>query len=96
MSRLLELAGDAPEVEFVPGDVIIEEGRPLNDLYLLKHGEVEIRRDFMSIGNLTKPGSALGEISALLGVASTASVIALTPCTFVVIRDAAAFLARNH
>ncbi len=96
MSRLLELAGNAPEVEFVPGDVIIKEGQPLKELYLLKKGEVEIHRDFTTIGNITKKGSALGEMSALLGMAPSASVIALTPCTLVVIPDGAAFLAANH
>jgi CRP-like cAMP-binding protein len=96
MSRLLELAGDAPEVEFAPGDVIIQEGRPLKELFFLKAGEVEIHRDFTVIGNITKKGSALGEISALLGLPSTASVIARKPCTFIVIPDGAAFLAANH
>lgn len=96
MSNLLELAGDAPELKFAEGDVIIAEGKPFSDLYLLKEGEVEILRDSMSIGRISKVGSALGEISALLGIPPTATAMALTPCTFAVIPDAAAFLASNH
>jgi CRP/FNR family cyclic AMP-dependent transcriptional regulator len=96
MSKLLELAGDVPELKFAAGDVIISEGKALADLYLLKDGEVEIRRDFMSIGKISKVGSALGEISALLGVPPTATAVALTPCTFAVVKDAAAFVTGNH
>jgi CRP-like cAMP-binding protein len=96
MSNLLELAKDAPEVHFAAGDVVIEEGKPLTALYLLKHGEVEIRRDQLSIGRISKVGSALGEISALLGVAPTATAIAMTPCAFAVVEDAADFVTSNH
>lgn len=96
MSKLLELAGDVPELEFAAGDVIIEEGKPFHDLYLLKSGEVEILRDQLSIGKISKVGSALGEISALLGVPPTATAIALTPCRFAVVKDAAAFVTGNH
>lgn len=93
---MLELAGEVPELEFAPGEVIIEEGRPFTDLYLLKSGEVEIRRDQLSIGKISKAGSALGEISALLGVPPTATAIAITPCTFAVVKDAAGFVTGNH
>jgi CRP-like cAMP-binding protein len=96
MSKLLELAGDVPEVSFAPGDVIIEEGKPLNELFLLKSGEVEIRRDDLSIGRIAKIGSAIGEISALLGVPASGTVRALTPCTFAVVKDAASFVTENH
>lgn len=96
MPSLLELAGDAPEKAFAPGEVIIAEGEPLDVLYILKEGEVEIRRDMMSIGKIAKPGAALGEIAALLGTAPAATVVAITPCTFTVVRDAAAFVTGNH
>jgi CRP-like cAMP-binding protein len=96
MPRLLDLAGDAPEVQFATGDVIIKEGVPFQDLYILKEGEVEIRRDMLSIGKISKKGSALGEMSALLGVCPTATAIALTPCTFAVVKDASAFVCDNH
>ncbi|MEK7949527.1 cyclic nucleotide-binding domain-containing protein [Luteolibacter soli] len=92
MSKLLELVGDAPEVQFAGGDVIIQEGAPAGDLFLLKSGEVEVLRDQMSIGRISKEGSALGEISALLGVPATATVVALAPCTFAVVKDAASVM----
>jgi CRP-like cAMP-binding protein len=96
MSSLLDLAGDVPERRFAAGDIIIEEGVPLTHLYLLKEGEVEIRRDLLSIGKITKAGSALGEISALLDMPPTATAIALTPCTFAVVGDAKTFVCDNH
>ncbi len=96
MSKLLEMVTGAPELQFAAGEVIIQEGKPLTALYLLKHGEVEIRRDQLSIGKISKVGSALGEISALLGVPPTATAIALTPCVFAVVEDAAGFVTGNH
>ena len=96
MSRLLELAGDVPEIHFAAGETIITEGVPLDELYLLKDGEVEILRDMLSIGKISKAGSALGEMSALLGTPPTATAVALTPCTFAVVKDAAGFVCGNH
>lgn len=96
MSKLLKLAGEVPELHFAKGEVIIQEGKPFTDLYLLKAGEVEVQRDQLSIGKISKVGSALGEISALLGVPPTATAIALTDCTFAVVKDAAAFVTGNH
>ena len=96
MSKLLELVGDAPEIRFAAGDVIIKEGAPSGELFLLKDGEVEILRDQMSIGRISKEGSALGEISALLDVPATATVVALRPSTFAVVKDAASVIAGSH
>ncbi|RYD66850.1 MAG: cyclic nucleotide-binding domain-containing protein [Verrucomicrobiaceae bacterium] len=92
MSKLLELVGEVPEVRFAAGDIIIKEGTPSGDLFLLKDGEVEILRDQLSIGRISKEGSALGEISALLGVPATATVVALKPSTFAVVNDAASVI----
>jgi hypothetical protein len=35
-------------------------------------------------------------MSALLGIAPTATAIALTPCTFAVVKNASAFVCDNH
>jgi CRP-like cAMP-binding protein len=96
MSKLLELVGDVPEIRFAAGETVIEEGVPFGDLYLLKDGEVEVLRDELSIGRISKQGSALGEMSALLGVPPTATAVALTPCTFAVVKDAASVIAASH
>jgi len=96
MSKLLELVGDVPEIHFAAGEVVIKEGVPFGDLYLLKQGEVEVMRDELSIGRLSKYGSALGEMSALLGVPPTATAVAVTPCTFAVVKDAAAVIDTSH
>lgn len=95
MPSLLEIAADAPEVRFAPGETIIKEGRPLTNLYILQAGEVEIRRDHTVVCNISKPGSAFGELSALLGVVPTATVIASQPATLRVIEDAATFFQTN-
>jgi CRP-like cAMP-binding protein len=96
MPSFLEIAADAPAVHFAPGEVIIKEGRPLTRLYILQDGEVEVRRDHTTVCNISKQGSAFGELSALLGVVPTASVIASKPATLRVVEDAAAFFEGNH
>lgn len=96
MTSLLDPVGAAPELRFEAGEIIIKEGAPFFDLYLLKEGEVEIRREMLSIGKITKAGSALGEISALLGTPPTATAIALTPCVFAVVKNAKSFVCDNH
>ena len=96
MSKLLELVGDVPEIHFATGEVVIEEGVPFGDLYLLKEGEVEVIRDQLSIGRISKKGSVLGEISVLLGEPATAKVVALTSCAFAVVKDAASVIADSN
>jgi CRP-like cAMP-binding protein len=50
----------------------------------------------LSIGRISKEGSVLGEISVLLGEPATAKVVALTPCAFAVVKDAASVIADSH
>ena len=45
---------------------------------------------------IKSPGSCFGELSALLGTESIATVVATQPTTMVVLKDAASFLAGNH
>lgn len=90
-----DLLGGAPEVEFKPGQVIIEQDRPLNRLHVLKQREVEIVKDGISICKISKEGSAFGEISAPLDIIPTAWVVAVNPSRLVVMDDAIGFLGNN-
>jgi CRP-like cAMP-binding protein len=96
MNTLLDLVKDAPELEFAAGDTLILQGNPLSDLYILKEGEVEVLRNNFPVCKIKSPGSCFGELSALLGTESIATVVATEPTTMVVLKDAASFLAGNH
>ncbi len=95
LSRLLELCENSPEIEFEPGKLIIEQDRPLGHLFILVEGEVEIVKDGTKICRISKGGSAFGEMSALLGVHPTASVLAVKKSRLVAVEDSVAFLSKN-
>lgn len=96
MTKLLDIIIDAPESQFAIGETLIQQGKPLTDLYILKEGEVEIRRNHAPICKINSRGSCFGELSALLGVGTIASVVVTKPSTLVVVKNAASFLAENH
>jgi len=95
MSPLLEMLRDAPEVRFESGQVIIREGGEMHDLYVLAEGEIELIKGNTPVCKISKAGSTFGEMSALLGVKPTASVIAASPCVFKVITSPAEFLSSH-
>lgn len=96
MTKLLDIVTEAPESQFSTGETLIQQGKPLTDLYILKEGEVEIRRNHAPICRINSRGSCFGELSALLGVDTIASVVVTKPSTLVVVKNAASFLAENH
>lgn len=85
MTELLKLLGDLPEVDFPAGTTLIKQSDSLDRIYVLKQGEVRITKDGTSICTISSEGSAFGEISALLGVKSTASVTTTRDSTLAVI-----------
>ena len=56
---------------------------------------MEILRDNMRVAKADEPGVVFGEMSALLGGAATATVRALEPAVFAVIREPRSFLISN-
>jgi CRP-like cAMP-binding protein len=96
MTTLLDIVPEAPEMKFSAGEILIQQGNSMSDLYILKEGEVEILRNNSPVCRINSPGSCFGELSALLGTESIASVVATKPSTMVVVKDAASFLSRNH
>jgi CRP-like cAMP-binding protein len=73
------------------GQVLIAEGRPLMGLYFLESGEVEVRKGDVLIAEIYEPGAVFGDMAYLLKTDPTATVRALTPCTFRHVADPAAF-----
>ena len=96
MTRLLEILGDVPGQEFEPGTLLIEEGKPLDQLYVLREGEVEITRGGVEICKISTSGSTFGEMSALLDTEPSASVKVSQPSNLLVIENPKAFLSENN
>lgn len=91
----LSLLESLPLVAFPAHHVIIAEGQPLQGIYFLASGEVEVIKHGVLIAEVYEAGAVLGEMSWLLGTTPTATVRTLTPCTFRHVADPGAFL-RGH
>jgi len=85
LSRIL-LSGDAklPRRTLGEGEVLVEQGSPGDDLYLLLDGVLGVEVDGDQVAELG-PGTMLGERASLEGGLRTATLRALTPCRLAVI-----------
>jgi hypothetical protein len=85
LSRIL-LSGDTklPRKTLAEGDVLVEQGSPGDDLYLLLDGVLGVEVDGEQVAELG-PGTMLGERAALESGARTATLRALTTCRLAVI-----------
>ena len=81
----------APQVSHPAGHIVIAEGAPLQGVYFLEAGEVEVSKRGVAIAEIFEPGAILGEMSWLLETVPTATVKTIAPCTFRHVADPAAF-----
>jgi CRP-like cAMP-binding protein len=82
-------------MRFAKGDRLIEEAVRTDRLYVLKSGAFEVVRNGIRIVLIAEPGAFLGEMSAVLGSAPTASVVAAQDSTVHVLDDASASVQRR-
>ena len=90
MNDVLAMCRDLPEMRLAKGDNLIEEAVRTNRLYVLKSGSFDVMRNGVRVILISEPGAFLGEISAVLGSAPTASVVAAEDSTVHVVDDASA------
>jgi len=90
MSDVLAMCRDLPELRVAKGESLIDEGVRTDRLYVLESGAFEVVRNDIRIVLISEPGAFLGEISAVLGSAPTASVLATQDSTVLVVEDASA------
>ena len=76
MNDVLAMCSDLPEMHLAKGDRLIEEAVRMDRLYVLKGGAFEVVRNGVRVVAISEPGAFLGEISAVLRSAPTASVVA--------------------
>lgn len=84
---ILDLCAGLPEVGFGPGDTIIKEGGLKKQLLVMIEGAVQVSKQEYEISTVRAAGSIFGEMSILLNRYHTATVRALEPSRFFVIKD---------
>ena len=77
MDGMLEWSAGLPEVTCAEGAVLIREGEAHGRMFVLVDGALEVVREGTRLTVVDTPGAVLGEMSALLGGAATATVRAL-------------------
>ena len=90
MIDVLAMCSDLPVERVAKGGSLIEEGVGTDRLYVLKSGAFEVVRNGVRVVLISEPGAFLGEISAVLGSAPTAGVVAVEESTVHVVDEAAA------
>jgi CRP/FNR family cyclic AMP-dependent transcriptional regulator len=88
MNDILAICSDLPEMRVSKGEILIEEALRTDRLYVLKSGAFEVVRNGVRVVLINEPGAFLGEISAVLGSAPIASVVAAQDSTVHVVDDA--------
>jgi CRP-like cAMP-binding protein len=91
---VLAMCSELPEMRVARGDSLIEEAIRTDRLYVLKRGAFEVVRNGIRVVLISEPGAFLGEISAVLGSAPTASVVAAQDSVVHVLDDASARVQR--
>lgn len=95
MNDMLALASHLPEVAFAAGDVVVREGGEPGGIWVLVSGTLAISKAGVPINVLSRPGTLIGEVSALLGANYTATVTAQERCVMRHAADGPALLARD-
>ena len=95
MASLLTLTFSQPTRNLAAGEILINEGDPGGDLYVLESGRLTVERAGVTIATISAQGALVGEMSVLLGTENTATVRAEKASSVRVVKDALAFLERQ-
>jgi len=79
MSDLLEYVAHLPEVELGADEVLLREGEPGGRIWVLVSGSLRVMKGDLAVSAISEPGSAVGEMSVLLGTDHSATVEAIEP-----------------
>ena len=87
-TELRRLAATADEIDVRAGYVLMREGRPGREFFVLVEGSVEVTRNGRKLSELGS-GDWFGEIALLTKVPRTASVVATSAVRALVVTDRA-------
>jgi CRP-like cAMP-binding protein len=90
MIDVLSLCQDYPERLLAKGETLIEEAVRTDRLYVLKAGGFNVLRGGVAVIHIGQPGAFLGEISAILECAPSATLVASEASSVHVIENASA------
>jgi CRP/FNR family transcriptional regulator, cyclic AMP receptor protein len=95
MIDMLSLSAHLPEVRVAPGEVVVHEGGTTGALWVLVSGSLQVRKGTVVVNAITRAGALIGEVSALLGTAYSATVEAIEPTVLRHAADGPALLASD-
>jgi CRP/FNR family transcriptional regulator, cyclic AMP receptor protein len=95
VEELYELARPFPRRRLQADEALLVEGDPVEALFVLIEGALRIEKDSGVVARVQEPGACVGEMSLLLGVPATATVVADAASELAVIADPAAMLERE-
>lgn len=81
VADMLALSAHLPQIEYAPGETIVQEGGPSGSIWVLVSGALRVRKGDVAVNTITHPGALVGEISVLLGTDHGATVEATEPST---------------
>ena len=92
---MLSLSAHLPEVRMAPGEIVVREGGTAGALWVLVSGSLQVRKGSVVVTTIARPGALIGEVSALLGTAYSATVEAIEPTVLRHAVDGQALLASD-
>ncbi|MEO6745758.1 MAG: cyclic nucleotide-binding domain-containing protein [Caldimonas sp.] len=95
MIDMLSLSAHLPEVQLAAGDIVVREGGESGALWVLVSGSLQVRKGTVVVNTIGRPGALIGEVSALLDTAYSATVEALEPSVLRHAADGQALLASD-
>ena len=78
MQDILKLCSKLDIVSFSPGEILLEEDKTTNLVYILISGRLEVSKKTVPVAVITEEGAIVGEMSVLLDIPHTALVKAAT------------------
>jgi CRP/FNR family transcriptional regulator, cyclic AMP receptor protein len=95
VDELVALTETLPRQSAAAGDVLLVDGQPVDSLFVLIDGALQIEKDGAVVATINEPGACIGEMSLLLGISATATVIASRASVLAVIEDPQDMLERE-
>jgi CRP-like cAMP-binding protein len=88
MTTLVTLTYSSPTQDFKRGEVLMTQGEPGSDLFVLESGKLVVERDGVPIATIEAYDSLVGEMAVLLGKPHSATVRAEKDSRVRVVKDA--------